>query len=197
MFNPEHLLGQMLGGALGNAFGGRGRSLLGGRLGSKGTLGLGLLGVAIAAYEHYSNQQNTTADGAMPPPPPAAGPATPPPPPGAASALPSPQQDAVLLIRTMIAAAAADNRIDEAERATILARAGANDRAFLDAELAAPRSLSEIARAARPELAESVYAAARLAISVDTEAERDWLARLADALGLSSAQCDAVAHRLA
>lgn len=195
MFNPEHLLGQMLGGALGNAFGGRGRSLLGGRLGAKGTLGLGLLGVAIAAYEHYSTQQ--VATGAPPPPPPPTRPATPPPPPGAVAVLPPPPQDAVLLIRAMIAAAAADGRIDEIERAAILARAGANDRAFLAAELSAPRTLAQIAAATRPELIESVYAAALLAISMDTEAERDWLARLGDALGLSPTQRDAIGQRLA
>lgn len=196
MFNPEHLLGQMLGGALGNAFGGRGRSLLRGRLDTKGALGLGLLGVAIAAYEHFSQQTALAGNAAPPPPPPAIGSATPPPLPNAALMSPSSQQDAVLLIRTMIAAAAADGRIDEVERATILAHASANDRAFLDAELAAPRSLTEIAAKARPELADSVYAAARLAIDVDTETERDWLVRLGDALGLSPAQRDAIAQRL-
>jgi hypothetical protein len=84
MFDPERLLKQMVGGALGNALGGRSRSrgssgggIAGALGGGKAQLGLGLLGVAFAAYEHYSSQQRGATPAAspmpaaaMPPPPP-------------------------------------------------------------------------------------------------------------------------------
>jgi hypothetical protein len=68
MFDPERLLKQMLSGALGGALGGeRGRKkyksrggmsgALGGLgSGGKAALGLGALGVAMAAWEHYKGQ---------------------------------------------------------------------------------------------------------------------------------------------
>ena len=142
MFDPERLLGQMLGGALGDAFGGqRGRrkrsSVFGtGNFGGKAQLGLGLLGVAMAAFEHYGQQNRastvptgmTPAPAAPPPPPPAASAMPPPPPPATMTTRVMPvldehQQQVVLLIRTMIAAANADGHIDAGERDTILARA--------------------------------------------------------------------------
>ena len=192
MFDPEQLLGQMLTGALGNAFGGRGRGLLQGDVGTKAAVGMGLLGVAIAAYEHYGAPQ---ADAAVPPPPPPMAVAPPPPPPAPAvvAVLPPPQADAVLLIRCMIAAAAADGSIDADERAAILARAQAGGvadatRAFLDNELATPPSLADLLAASRPELAAPMYAAALLALRVDSASEREWLDRLAAGLGLGDAQ---------
>ena len=70
MFNPEALLGQLMGDALSGQLGGRKRkkhrssglgSLLGGSSGgmsgaTKAKLGLGLLGIAVAAYQHYQQQ---------------------------------------------------------------------------------------------------------------------------------------------
>jgi uncharacterized membrane protein YebE (DUF533 family) len=99
------------------------------------------------------------------------------------------QQQVVLLIRTMIAAANADGHIDAAERDTILARArdgGLNDEtlAWLHAEIARPQTLGEVIVNARRELAAETYAAAALAITVDTEAERNWLDALARGLDL-------------
>ncbi|HVJ62832.1 MAG TPA: DUF533 domain-containing protein, partial [Tahibacter sp.] len=114
MFDPERLLGQMLSGSLGNLFGGRGRSLLGGDLGSKAALGMGALGVAIAAYEHYTEGRQapaaTQSAGPPPPPPPAGGPPPPSPATRAIAVTTQTQDDALLLVRTMIAAAAADGR---------------------------------------------------------------------------------------
>ncbi|MCM2355081.1 MAG: hypothetical protein NDI68_00140, partial [Arenimonas sp.] len=85
MFNAERLLGQLMGQALGGQLGGhkrkRGKSSgLGGMMGgmstgTKAQLGLGLLGVAMAAFEHYQNKPGATPQpmagpgAAMPPPP--------------------------------------------------------------------------------------------------------------------------------
>lgn len=205
MFDAEALLGQMLTGSLGRAVGGNTARLLRGDIGSRAAIGMGLLGVAIAAYEHYSAD---AATGAAPPPPPPGSSALPPPPPAAGSATPPPpplaldRGDALLLVRTMLAAAAADGRIDADERRAILARAdqaglGAEVRAFLDNELAVPPSPQAIAAASRPDLAEALYSAALLTLCVDTAEENAWLAQFGDALGLDAARREAIAVRLA
>jgi len=93
----------------------------------------------------------------------------------------------------MIAAAAADGEIDPAERQAILGQAeqaglGAEERSFLERELASPPSLDEVlAQVKRPELAPQVYAASLLAIEVDTPAEERHLTDLARRLGLDPA----------
>jgi uncharacterized membrane protein YebE (DUF533 family) len=209
MFDPERLLGQMIGGALGGAFGGRrGRhSVFGtGDLATKASVGVGLLGIAMAAYEHYSAQRAPgAAPGAtaMPPPPPPAPTGSvatmpPPPPPPIATdastlAAEPRRADLTLVVQAMVAAAAADGRIDDGERSAILARAhgaglDADTLAFLDHELATPRTLEAIVSMTRRELAADVYAASLMAISLDTAAERDYLDRLASGLGLDAAQ---------
>lgn len=226
MFDPQKLLGQMLKSQLLGSAGKPGKSrqraassglssVLGGGnpldkaagalSGNKAMVGLGLLGVAFAAYDHYQQQQQGRAPGSSlpPPPPPGAPPmgipssAMPPPPP--APPVPPPAApdsraaDTMLLIRTMIAAAAADGHIDAGERAAILERAlsagldGESQRALL-AELNAPAGIEQILAGARPDLAPAIYGAARLAITIDTEAERVWLERLVAGLGLSAAQ---------
>lgn len=210
MFNPERLLGQMLGDALGGQLGGGKRKksrgvggLLGGLSGgSKATLGLGLLGVAVAAYQHYSSQPGGFAGGAQglmggsqPPPPPAVAGAgmPPPPPPAAAGPDPARTQEAMHLLRTMITAAHADGLIDEAERAHILDRARAagldpEELQALDAEIRAPFTLEQLVVRTPPGQRAEVYAAALLAITADTEQERAFLDRLAAGLGLDAGE---------
>ena len=138
MFKPEKLLGSLLGGS----------SRRGGTNLLTSQLGMGLLGVAIAAADHYMKKSSPAASApgtssgmvppaapgaaapppppgqgytAAPPPPPGAGPTTAPPsaPAGASAAAPG-ENDAVLLIRAMIAAAHADGAIDQEERQRIL-----------------------------------------------------------------------------
>jgi uncharacterized membrane protein YebE (DUF533 family) len=219
VFDPERLLGQMLGGALGDAFGGkrgkRRRSAFStGSVGGKATLGLGLLGVAMAAWEHYGKDGARNGAGAAPPgagstpsAPPHAPSAVPPPPPPGAPTRPMPlldarQQSVVLLIRTMISAANADGHIDAQERENILGRArdGGLDQAtiaFLDAEIAKPQTLAQVIANAKPEFAAETYAAAALAITVDTDAERAWLDQLAQGLRLDASQRADIDARLA
>lgn len=215
MFDPERLLGQMLGGSLGDAFGGRrGRSRGGslfstGQLAGKAQIGMGLLGLALAAWEHHGEQNRLGANaprqnpaaGVMPPPPPSATAALPPPPPPASSqtattrAMPlldERQQAVVLLIRAMISAANADGHIDAEERASILSRArdgGLDEDSlhFLEAEIARPQTLAQIIGNTPPALATETYAAAALAIAIDTQAERRWLDALAQGLRLDPA----------
>jgi uncharacterized membrane protein YebE (DUF533 family) len=221
MFDPERLLGQMLGGALGDAFGGsRGRqrrsAFTSGGLGGKAQVGIGLIGLAIAAFEHYGQQGHAGARAASypagqsmppPPPPPAATTGAIPPPPPSAATRPMPllderQQAVVLLIRAMIAAANADGHIDAQEREAILARArdGGLDGAtlqFLENEIARPQTLQQVIANAPPALAVETYAAAALAITVDTDAERAWLDALAAGLRLDPAAREDIDARIA
>lgn len=221
MFDPQRLLGEMLGGAMSGSLGGKkgkkrkGASMLGGMsTGTKAQLGIGLLGVAMAAYDHYKNQNRGTGGavaGGFPPGPGASMPQppmqVPPPPPGAppmappmappsvpsvaAAATADPRaRDMVLLVQAMVAAAAADGHIDDLERGQILQRAAdagldADTQSFLRAELDAPKSLAAIVSAARPEIAADLYAASCAAISLDTEAERVYLDTLATRLQLA------------
>lgn len=216
MFDPQRLLGEMLGGAMSGSLGGRkgkkrkGSSMLGGlSAGSKAQLGIGLLGVAMAAYDHYKNQPRAGASlptGGFPPGPGQSMPQPPmqmpPPPPGApplappvATAVAAPAdpraRDMVLLVQAMVAAAAADGHIDDLERGQILQRAAdagldAETQAFLRAELDAPKSLAAIVSASRPEIAADLYAASCAAISLDTEAERVYLDTLATRLNVAA-----------
>lgn len=215
MFDVEKLLGQMLSGGIG---GGRRERRSSGGFGipgvSKAQLGVGAIGIAIAAWEHYKSRQPAApapvmgqpAAGPMPPPPPPPPPfaatsapmAAPAPPPAAPVVAPqatagasAQQADAAHLIRAMIAAANADGQIDAQERAGILERAleaglDTATQQFLMGELRAPASLDDIVAATRAELRLETYAAAVLAVSVDTDAERVWLDRLAAALALTA-----------
>lgn len=218
MFDPQRLLGELLGGAMSGSLGGKkgkkrkGSSMLGGMsTGTKAQLGIGLLGVAIAAYDHYKNQPRAGAPQPMggfppgpgvsmplppqqvPPPPPGAPPMAPPvsPPAAQSAAAADPRaRDMVLLVQAMVAAAAADGHIDDLERAQILQRAGdagldTDTQAFLRAELDAPKSLAAIVGAARPEIAADLYAASCAAISLDSEAERVYLDTLATRLNVA------------
>lgn len=102
------------------------------------------------------------------------------------------QEDAALYIRTMIAAAAADGRLDAGEQSKILgglqqAGAGSEAEAFLAETFNNPPTVAQIADAvSSPEQAVQVYTAARIAIDPDTAGEQQFLAGLAQALGIDA-----------
>lgn len=212
MFNPEKLLGQLMGDALSGQLGGGKRkkhrsSGLGGLLGggsggmsgaTKAKVGLGLLGLAVAAYQHYQQQPGQAqapnplagSGAGMPPPPPSAG--VPPPPPPPAASAPARTEQAMHLLRAMITAAHADGLIDAAEREAILGRAreaglDADNLQALDAEIRAPLTLEQLAVRTPANLRAEVYGAALIAITADTEEERLFLDRLAGQLSLDEA----------
>ncbi len=205
MFDAEKLLGQMMGDALSGSFGSKKRkhkrqaSGLGGLLGgvstgTKAKLGIGLLGLAYAAYEHYKQPASTasatgSASGSTPPPPPSGHIQNgPPPPPAAANAN---NENALHLIRAMITAADADGLIDTAERESILARAreaglDADSLQALDVEISAPLNLKQLVARTPEHLRDETYAAALIAITADTQEERDFLDQLGSALKLDA-----------
>ncbi len=231
MFDVERLLGQMLSKGVGKSLGG-GISGLGNAMGSvnggigagigKGALGLGALGVAWAAFEHFSGQSKANADpAAMPPPMPGGAVAMPPPMPGAAATPPPPpamatpvtenlpvvsdaqrEQDATHLIRAMIAAANADGKIDADERSKILERAmtagiSPATQQFLLAELQKPALLQLIIDQTPAHLKIDTYGATLMAMEIDTDAEHSYARQLAAGLGLSVEQCQEIRAKLA
>jgi uncharacterized membrane protein YebE (DUF533 family) len=97
---------------------------------------------------------------------------------------------ATLLLRAMISAAKADGSIDQKEMDRILGalgKAGSEPEArdFVLTQMRAPLDINGlVADVKTPQQAAQVYAASLLAIDVDTPAEKDYLARLAQALKL-------------
>lgn len=223
MIDATKLLGGLLNGSL---TAGKQKGSGFGSLPGKAAIGMGLLGVAIAAFEHFSEQgagrsqapappSGARPDGYAPPPPPpgvsrpappnqpspaCAAPA-PPPPPGSATPAGS-AVDPILLIRAMIASAHADGAVDEAERQRIMSRFESaeltgEERNFLLGELDMRRSAGEIAAAAGPPAeAAQVYAVSLLAMEVDTDAERRYLEELRRALGIGPAEAEAIARSI-
>lgn len=206
MFNPEKVLGSLLVSRTRRS-GGKSNLMSGGVL-------LGLVGVAMEAVDHYMNKESAApppVPGTSPGPPPPPGgkgtPGTPPPPPPQKApfdhqAKQKANDRAMLLIRAMIAAANADGQIDQEERKVILeqvAQSGLDeqDMAFFSRELDNPLSMQAIVdQVDSPELATQVYSVSMAAIEVDTEAEKLYLERLAEALGLSDAQLASIHEQL-
>ena len=97
------------------------------------------------------------------------------------------------LLRAMIAATKADGHVDAQEQARIFAEMdrmalSSEDKAFVMDELRASLDVDAVARGATsPEQAAEIYAASLLAITVDSAAERGYLAMLAARLKLDDA----------
>jgi hypothetical protein len=108
---------------------------------------------------------------------------------------PSAQLDGAALafrmIQTMISAAHADGRIDADEEGKILDKLqeqglSREEKQVLLRELHSPRPIEQLAAGINdPATAQMMYSIAALAIEIDTEAERQWLDRLARALQIS------------
>ena len=101
------------------------------------------------------------------------------------------EENAKLMIRAMIMAAKADGEIDAEERAKILDQLGdASDEeiAFVQAELDGTVDPMDLAKDAGATAGAQVYAAALMAISVDTDAEKTFLTGLAQSLMLDPAK---------
>lgn len=213
MINPERLLGGLLKQSLRGGRRRKKKSGLGGLLGgaTTGVVGLGALGVAIAAFEHFTQKKTPAGSGPPPMQTPSGGQRTAPPPPPPSppasarpGSVPSPpprkegisEERAKLLIKAMVAAANADGEIDEKEKRAIMSQledsgASQEEQELVQRTLASPPSIdSVLARVDSPELANQIYAVSLAAIEVDTEAERDYLAYLKKRLNLDAAVVD-------
>jgi uncharacterized membrane protein YebE (DUF533 family) len=206
MIDPTRLLGGLLRGSMG-----RGITHEAGI-----AVGMGAVGVAVAAFEHFMAQRQAAVQPQAPPPlpgtavsparaavPPPLPPVAPLPPPPVVPVSPAsdPHRETLLLVRAMVAAAWADGRLDDAERSAIvqrLATAGLDEdeQLLMADELSRPLQPEALAaQAAGPELAEQVYTVSVLAIRVDSPAERAYLQRLAGGLGLDTAAVARI-HRM-
>ncbi|MCP3849611.1 MAG: tellurite resistance TerB family protein [Gammaproteobacteria bacterium] len=208
MFDAQSLLGGLLKQATGSR-----------NLGSKAALGMGALGVAIAAFEHFTQDNSSQADasqvkGKTPPIPPstptssnAVSSNTPPPPapPGQKSSLAPPppppsaepkENDALLLIDAMIAAAHSDGHIDPEEKDKIikqlyLVNSDQEGFDYVQKRIDAPLSLEQIcSRSTSEAIAKQVYMVSLLAIKVDTSAEEMYLKQLSESLKLQKETVD-------
>jgi uncharacterized membrane protein YebE (DUF533 family) len=208
MFDAEKLLGQMMGDAMSGALGTKKRKhkrkpsglsglLSGTSTATKAKVGLGLVGLAFAAFEHFKDKNagaSNSQPAASPPPPPqnVSRPASPPPPPAALADAPKANnENALHLIRAMIVAADADGLIDAEEKQAILGRAqeagfDAESLHALSTEIAAPFSLKQLVARTPENLRDETYAAALIAISADTDAEKLFLDQLATGLNLDA-----------
>jgi uncharacterized membrane protein YebE (DUF533 family) len=99
------------------------------------------------------------------------------------------ESKAVMILKAMINAAKADGQIDDTEMQRILGKleeagADAEAREFVEAEMRRPFDSHGLPEVSNAQTAVEVYAASVLAIAVDTPAEREYLRRLAQGLGL-------------
>ena len=207
MADMNKLLGQLLGsGATGGFAGGLAGGLVGGLTSSMltsksgrkiGTKALKMGGIAAvgalayAAYQRYSTGKGTAPDAL----PESAETVLSQPPEGSAFLPPKNDPAAqetlgLTLVRAMIAAARADGRLDAQESQVIFQRIESlgmdpENQALLVAEMGRPVDMDAIVNSAdSPEVAAEIYLASRIAINVDTAAEKSYLAMLAARLNL-------------
>jgi uncharacterized membrane protein YebE (DUF533 family) len=114
---------------------------------------------------------------------------------------PTPQQDVVagLMLRAMLQAAKCDGRIDEGEKKKILGALGnasREDMAFVNRELSSPVDVPALVKQVPKGLENQVYAVSVMGIDLDSQAEADYLAALASALGMGSNEANAIHAKL-
>ncbi len=117
---------------------------------------------------------------------------------------PTPQQqasDAEIILTAMIDAAKSDGQVDANEINKIMANlqssgAGQEGVNYVIKKLQGPMETAKIVAAVkgRPELAAQVYSASLMAIDVDTDAEKKYLAKLAGAMGLNQNVINNIEH---
>ncbi len=105
------------------------------------------------------------------------------------------ERSAQLMIRAMIQAAKADGSIDDSEKAKIMGHistSGPDETAYVRAQLAAPLDMDGLVAATEPAMAAQVYSASLMAITLDSDVERAYMATLATRLGIAKAARDAI-----
>lgn len=105
------------------------------------------------------------------------------------------EEGAKLMLRAMIQAAKADGEITEDERQTIMSHldtADADERAFVEAEMAKPADPMALARDTQDSMKAQVYATSLMAVRADNAAESAYLRKLSQGLGLSDEARDRV-----
>ena len=169
-------LGALVGAVLGGGSGATKGALGGGAMAIIGTL-------ALTALKNYQGGGAAAA----PSQPAALPPATP----EEVEAMTHPETER-LLLKAMIAAAKADGEVDQDEMQRLVGRIDSDgiteeERQFVIDEMTRPLDVQDIVSEVRtPAVAAEVYAASILAIDIDTDAERQYLRSLAQALRLDA-----------
>ena len=114
---------------------------------------------------------------------------------------PTPEQNAVagLMLKAMIQAAKSDGQIDERERERLLGQMGDLDDAekqFIQQQMAAPSDAAALAREVPKGLEQQIYLASLMSIDFDNEREARYLNDLAEAMGISRADTNAIHDQL-
>lgn len=175
------LLGGLTGGGAGGGLGGLMGGLTKGGGGDLGGLLGGLMGGGAAAVttKSFGNKFNDLLSGVdEEEEPPTAG----------------QEMAAGLMLRAMIQAAKSDGKIDDVEREKLLGRLGdvsAEERAFVNAELASDIDIAGLAAQVPNGLEAQVYAMSVMGIDLDSRVEAQYLHDLATAMGLDK---DGVNH---
>ncbi|MCA0270848.1 MAG: tellurite resistance TerB family protein [Proteobacteria bacterium] len=168
-------LGDVLGGLLGGAQGKAGQAGGGGSLGDLlgGLLGGAMGGAAKGGGGGFGDLLNQSLGNR-----------------GEPDATPTPQQNAAagLMLVAMIQAAKADGKVDAAEQKKLLGNLGditAEEKRFVEAQLAAPVNPEGLARQVPQGLEAQVYMMSLMAIDLDNRNEAQYLHQLATAMGLN------------
>lgn len=108
---------------------------------------------------------------------------------------PEDEAEAAILLRAMIMAAKADGKLDEKEKAQLMDAVGDASPAeidFINHELSAPMDIDGLLNQVPRGMEEKVYMASVMAIDLDERAEAEYLHELAQALGLSEQEVNAL-----
>jgi uncharacterized membrane protein YebE (DUF533 family) len=183
-------LGNVLGGAIGGTRGGGSSA----GFGSKALMGV-LGGLAVSAIAKYARNKMSGGDA------PAQGGLMEIDPDEALASTGYDEHEAnsraEILIRAMVNAAKADGHVDEQEQQNILQRVGDVDREeaeFLRRELSAPLDVQGFIRSVPRGMEQEVYAMSLTGITLDENAEAQYLLQLAQGLGLNAEVCNNI-HR--
>jgi hypothetical protein len=109
------------------------------------------------------------------------------------------EAEAAVLLRAMIMAAKCDGQLDAKEKAVLMEAVGQATKAeidFINRELAAPLDMDSLLQDVPRGLEEKVYMASVMAITLDDRAEAEYLHELAQALGLSATEVNALHDHL-
>ncbi|MGC1439935.1 MAG: DUF533 domain-containing protein [Burkholderiaceae bacterium] len=116
---------------------------------------------------------------------------------GQATPEPTPDQNsqAEIMLRAMINAAKSDGQIDQEEQAKILEHLGdvtQEEIDFVRNEMAQPLDLDGFVRSVPNGMQQQVYAMSLLGIKLDSQAEAQYLDRLAQSMGISNSDVNAI-----
>ena len=114
---------------------------------------------------------------------------------------PTPQEEdaAGLMLKAMIQAAKSDGKIDQAEQDKLMSNLGeisAEERAFVNQELAAPMDVEGLARAVPKGMESQVYVMSVMGIDLDSQAEAQYLHQLAQAMGMGQQDVNHIHQQL-